>query len=327
MRGCAPCRMTSRPGGRRTSSRKGPWSSLPAEPRWHSDCSAASPSPQWACGWFCVGTRSRRSSDGCRSSSSGSWASRPSAWRLVTRKPVVRVDHDGVSSGQRRALWSEIEGSWVWSMNSTAVVVVRLTPAGAASVRAQAHPFLRPFYDLNERMAGPSTMSLPSGNGFDANAMAQWLNSILVGARGDASSGPSEADHHQPPGAGAPFVPDWPQAANRPDLPPDPDAGFEAEDAPPSVVAVLQWTSGLLVDGGRGTGSWDLVGLASWAAGEMSDAVSDIGELGTGRAELERAVAHELGHRVSLAPDSWAFSRQDETGWWTAPLFVVHQVP
>jgi hypothetical protein len=121
----------------------GAWSSLPAEPRCHSDCSAASLSAQWAFGCFCRGTRSRQSSDRCRLPSLGSWASPTTSWRLVTRKPVVRVDHDGVSSGQRRALWAEIEGFWVWSMSSSAAVIVRLTPAGATSVRAQAHPFLR----------------------------------------------------------------------------------------------------------------------------------------------------------------------------------------
>jgi hypothetical protein len=247
------------------------------------------------------------------------------SWRLVTRKPVVRVDHDGVSSGQRRALWAEIEGFWVWSVSSSAAVIVRLTPAGGTSVRAQAHPALRWLCDLNERMVGPSTMSLPSGNGFDPYALALWLNSVLAGVRGDASSGPSEAEHSQSPDAGATFVPDWPKAAIRPGSPPDPETGFEAGGAPPSAVALLQWTSGVLVDGVRGPGSWDLISLDGWAAGDLSDAITGLGDLDTERDELRRTVGAELGHGVSLAPDTWVFAREDGKSWWMAPLLVVHR--
>jgi hypothetical protein len=181
------------------------------------------------------------------------------------------------------------------------------------------------LFDLNERMAGPSTMSLPSGNGFDPHAMALWLNSVLAGVRGDAWGGPSEAEHSQSADAGAPFVPDWPKAVIRPDFPPDPDTGFEAEGAPPSAVALLQWTSAVLIDSGRGPGSWDLIGLDGWAGGDLSEAVTGLGDLDTERDELERAVGDVLGHGVTFAPDAWAFCREDGKSWWTAPLLVVRR--
>ncbi len=101
------------------------------------------------------------------------------SWRLITGKPIVRIDHQGVSSGERRALWADIEGFWVWGTNRSAVVIVQLTPEAARAIRAQAHPVRRWWDGINERIIGPSTMSLPSGNGFDPSAMATWLNSLL----------------------------------------------------------------------------------------------------------------------------------------------------
>lgn len=246
-------------------------------------------------------------------------------WRWITRKPVVRIDREGVSSGERRARWADIEGFWVWSLSGSAVVVVQLRPEAANNLRAHTHPARRWLEDMNQRLVGPSTISLPSGNGFDPEAMAAWLNSLRQ------FMGPDQADVlPEPKGnlsaeAAAQFVPDWPKAALRPASPPNPDMGFEAEDAPRSAVGVLQWTSGLLVDGGSGPGGWDYIDLDGWATGDMSGVIDGLGDRNTKRGDLERAVGDELGHPVSLTPHTWVFSRADSNSWWTAPLLVVHR--
>jgi hypothetical protein len=114
-------------------------------------------------------------------------------------------------------------------------------------------------------------------------------------------------------------------AAARPATAPDPDEGFEAEEAPRSAIGVLQWTSALLIDGGHGPGSRDFVDLHGWATGDMSGVISGLGSRGTTAADVELAVGDAVGHPVTLAPSTWVFSREDSTSWWTAPLFVVHR--
>ena len=134
-----------------------------------------------------------------------------------------------------------------------------------------------------------------------------------------------EQGRPDPRSSGAGFVPDWPVAAERAEVAPDPDSGFAPESAEPTVVGVLQWASSVLVDGGRGKGSWDYVDLQGWETGDMSEVVPGVGKRDATAAELEIATSAELGYGVRLVPDTWAFSRQDSRDWWTAPLFVVHR--
>lgn len=121
------------------------------------------------------------------------------------------------------------------------------------------------------------------------------------------------------------LVPDWPVAAPRPAMAPDRDSGFDTADAPPSAVGVLQWTSGLLIDGGTGDGGWDFIDLAGWDAGDMSEVISDLGVRETELVELTNAVGDALGYPVNLVADTWAFSPNKSKHSWTAPLFVVHR--
>ena len=141
-----------------------------------------------------------------------------------------------------------------------------------------------------------------------------------------AAFGQRGPERGTPTESGAELVGDWPMAAARPATAPDPNEGFEAEDAPPSAIGVLQWTSALLVDGGRGPGSWDFIDLQGWATGDVSGVVPGLGSRGTTAADLELAVGDAVGHPVTFVPSTWVFSREDSTAWWTAPLFVVHRV-
>lgn len=122
---------------------------------------------------------------------------------------------------------------------------------------------------------------------------------------------------------GSRLVPDWPTAVARPMETPDPSSAFEAETAPSSAVGVLQWTSGLLVDGGNGPGSWEFIELVGWAVGDMSGVVSGIGGQSSDVKDLEQAVSGTLGHHVSIEPSTWMFTRKGDVTWWTAPLLVI----
>lgn len=88
---------------------------------------------------------------------------------------------------------------------------------------------------------------------------------------------------------------------------------------------MLQWTSELLVDRGRGPGGWGFVDLAGWANGDMSGAIPGMGSLDTETAELEHAVGDALGHPVSFTLSTWTFSPDDNKAWWAAPLLVVNR--
>lgn len=145
------------------------------------------------------------------------------------------------------------------------------------------------------------------------------LTRLLAAIRSD------EPEREPPATTGVQLAPDWPRAVARPAVAPDPDAGFEAEGAPATAVGVLQWTSELLVDGGRGPGGWDFVDLAGWATGDMSGVISGMGSLNTEMADLEDAVGQALGQPVQLTPSSWTFSPNDNKAWWAAPLLVVHR--
>lgn len=146
--------------------------------------------------------------------------------------------------------------------------------------------------------------------------------SRLRGLLANPGVGVGRADPTQ---SGTEFVPDWPVAVAQPEVAPDPDRGFEGESGPPTVIGVLQWTSGVLVDAGRGQGSWDFIDLNGWVNGDMSRVVPGIGHLDTTAADLQNAVEAELDCTVSLPPNTWAFARQDSRAWWTAPLLVVHR--
>ena len=121
------------------------------------------------------------------------------------------------------------------------------------------------------------------------------------------------------------LVPDWPKAVARPMKAPDPTSAFQAEEAPSSAVGVLQWTSGLLVDGGNGPGSWEFIELVGWAVGDMSGVASGIGGQSSDAKDLAQAVSGTLGHHVSIEPSTWMFTREGDVTWWTAPLFVVQR--
>ncbi len=135
----------------------------------------------------------------------------------------------------------------------------------------------------------------------------------------------TEGGRPDPRRSGTGWVPDWPVAVEQPDVAPDPDGGFAPESAESTVVGVLQWASSVLVDGGRGEGSWDYVGLQGWESGDMSEVVPGVGGRDTTPSGLEDATSGELGFGVRLVPNTWAFARQDSRDWWTAPLFVVHR--
>jgi hypothetical protein len=210
-------------------------------------------------------------------------------------------------------------------MNGQAAVVVQLTPQAAKDIAARLHPIRRWWDSLGESFVGPSTMSFPSGNGFDPDAMAAWLNSLRHSMGAQDTRGLRERERGRPAENGGPLVPDWPRAAVRPSAQTSPDLGFEAEGAPPSAVGVLQWTSGVLIDGGNGVGGWDFINLHGWSTGDMSGVITGLGDQNTGTGDLEHAVGERLGHPVSFAPSTWVFSRQDSSSWWTVPLLVVHR--
>lgn len=247
------------------------------------------------------------------------------SWRWITRKPIVRIDEEGVSSGERCALWADIEGFRVWSMNGQAAVVVQLTPRAAKDIAAGLHPVRRWWDSLGESFVGPSTMSFPSGNGFDPDAMAAWLNSLRHSMGAQDTRGPREPERGRPAENRGALVPDWPRAAVRPSAPTSLGSGFEAEGAPPSAVGVMQWTSKVLIDGGNGVGSWDFIDLHGWSTGDMSGVITGLGDQNTDAGGLEQAVGVRLGHPISFTPSTWVFSRQDSSGRWTAPLLVVHR--
>lgn len=140
-----------------------------------------------------------------------------------------------------------------------------------------------------------------------------------------AAAGQGSRQREAPTQSGAQLARDWPEAVTRPSALPDPDASFDVEGAPSSVVGVLQWTSELLVDGGRGPGSWDYIDVPGWATGDMSGVVSNLGTQDSDPGDLERAVCDALGRTVTFTPGTWLFSRQDSKTWWTSPLFVVHR--
>lgn len=247
------------------------------------------------------------------------------SWRWITRRPIVHIDQQGVASGQQRAAWADIEGFRVWSMHGQAAVVVQLTPRGAKDIATQVHPIRRWWDGLSQSMVGPATMFFPSGNGFDPDAMATWLNSLRQSLTAQDARGSREPNLARPAETGVPLVPDWPTAVPRPTHPPNPDLGFESEGAPRSAVGVLQWTSGLLVDGGSGSGCWDFINLDGWASGDMSGVIAGFGDRSSDAGNLARAVGNELGHQVSFTPSTWVFSREEGRSRWTAPLFVVHR--
>lgn len=204
-------------------------------------------------------------------------------------------------------------------------MVVQLGPEAANNLRAHTHPARRWLEDMNQRVVGPSTISLPSGNGFDPEAMAAWLNSLRQ------FMGPDEADVlPEPKGnlsaeAAASLFLTGPRLrfALRPCPTPIWASRLKMHRRP--RLGVLQWTSGLLVDGGSGPGGWDYIDLDGWATGDMSGVIDGLGDRNTKRGDLERAVGDELGHPVSLTPHTWVFSREDSNSWWTAPLLVVHR--
>lgn len=106
------------------------------------------------------------------------------SWRLVTRKPVVRVDRDGVSAGELRAAWSEIERVRVWSFYGTSVVILELSPQVARRISENTRAPKRWLDRMNQSLVGPATLALPSGNGFDPHAMAEWLDSLRASTHG-----------------------------------------------------------------------------------------------------------------------------------------------
>ena len=118
-------------------------------------------------------------------------------------------------------------------------------------------------------------------------------------------------------------VPDWPSAAVATPNEPHRNDDFCADDASSETIGVLQWTPGLLIDGGGGRGSWDYTELQTWIDGEMADSLVGIGDWDSSAAELEAQLGTMLKRGVRLTPGQWTFTPESDNEEWTAPLFVV----
>ena len=62
------------------------------------------------------------------------------AHRLVTRRPVLRVDRAGIAVGRARVPWDGVAGIEVRVLLRTATVVVLVGPQGRAALDAGQHP-------------------------------------------------------------------------------------------------------------------------------------------------------------------------------------------
>lgn len=128
---------------------------------------------------------------------------------LATGGPAVRVDHLGLTWGKASAAWSEITDITIFTVQKTAMVIVRQTPEAAARNRATLSPLRRSLLRLYKGYIGPNGAFLPTANGFDAVAMASWLDALRQN-RGNvpsAAASPDSAPLPRPSGSNSRISP------------------------------------------------------------------------------------------------------------------------
>lgn len=244
--------------------------------------------------------------------------------QLLSKRVPVVVDADGVhvewTWGPGMSVrWSAIENAIVHQNRGSSMASLVVSRDFERDWLATRSGPLKALAAVQRTFYGASLLALPFPLTADADDLAGWLRKQARQRSGRGGSN-SVAPHESVVGP----VADWPDAVARPAICPDPDAAFEAEGAERSAVGVLQWTSALLVDGGRGPGCWDFVDLRDWATGEISHVVSELGSRETQAFELALAVGDVLDRAIRLAPSTWVFSPDDGFHRWIAPLFVVH---
>ena len=100
------------------------------------------------------------------------------AHRLVTRRPVLRVDRAGIAVGRARVPWDGVAGIEVRVLLRTATVVVLVGPQGRAALDASQHPGGR----LLRAVRGGTVWGLPTGQALPVQPFAHWLTSRWLDA-------------------------------------------------------------------------------------------------------------------------------------------------
>lgn len=97
---------------------------------------------------------------------------------LLTGRPAVCIDRDGITSGRQRILWPDVGAVTTRSSGRAQVVCVGRTGEAERRYRAQLSRFRRAIEPADRQVFHAITIYLPRRTKLDAEHFAHWLRQI-----------------------------------------------------------------------------------------------------------------------------------------------------